>query len=134
MKISFKLTASTLLLVALLIGSILATFFVMNSMEKSLSTVVSDRLIPAKDLKQVGDLYAINIVDLSHKVRSGAISWEEGSKSIQDAMATSDKIWKEYLATYLTAEEAEIAKKAGVAIDNGRGPVADLLKILAAQD
>ena len=134
MKISFKLTASTLLLVALLIGSIVATFLVMNAMEKSLSTVVRDRLIPAKDLKRVGDLYAINIVDLSHKVRSGAISWEEGSKSIEEALSVSDKIWKEYLSTYLTAEEAEIAKKAGVAIDKGRGPTADLLKILAAHD
>ncbi len=53
----------------------MTTFAVMQTMESSLQTIVADRLIATKGLKEIGDLYAVSIVDTAHKVRSGALSW-----------------------------------------------------------
>ena len=34
-----------------------------------LRTVYEDRVVPLRDLKVIADLYAVNIVDMTHKVR-----------------------------------------------------------------
>ncbi len=83
----------------------------MQTMESSLQTIVADRLIATKGLKEIGDLYAVSIVDTAHKVRSGALSWEDGAKSIDASLAKSAELWKDYLATYLTPEEATLAAR-----------------------
>jgi methyl-accepting chemotaxis protein len=43
------------------------------------------RVVPLRDLKVIADMYAVNIVDATHKVRNGNISWEEGRKSVAEA-------------------------------------------------
>ena len=88
MKISTKLGAVTLFLTLLLAGAILSTYLVLNAMSASMSTIVVDRLVPAASLKKVGDLYAVNIVDTAHKVRSGALTWEDGYRLNSEAVAT----------------------------------------------
>lgn len=134
MKITTKLAASTLALVALLLGSIMTTFAVMQTMESSLQTIVADRLIATKGLKEIGDLYAVSIVDTAHKVRSGALSWEDGAKSIDASLAKSAELWKDYLATYLTPEEATLARETAASIETGNRPIADLRRIIGARD
>ena len=134
MKISTKLSGSTLLLVGLLLASILSTFSVMNTMGASIATIVVDRLVPARDLKAIGDLYAVNIVDTSHKVRSGALDWEAGRASIDSALTKSDALWKQYLQTYLTAEEKALATDTDRVIEAARGPIRGLADIMAAKD
>lgn len=73
--------------------------------EEGLQTVYNDRVIPLEQLKQVSDLYAVNIVDTSHKVRAGTMNYSEGSKSISDALNQIDVVWKAYTGTFLTDEE-----------------------------
>lgn len=73
--------------------------------EEGLQTVYNDRVIPLEQLKQVSDLYAVNIVDTSHKVRAGTMNYSEGSKSISDALSQIDVVWKAYTGTFLTDEE-----------------------------
>lgn len=79
--------------------------------EEGLKTVYNDRVIPLEQLKQVSDFYAVNIVDTSHKVRAGKISFSEGSKSIADALSQIDTIWKTYTSTYLTDEEKTLVNE-----------------------
>ncbi len=70
-----------------------------------LQTVYDDRVVPLRDLKVIADMYAVNIVDTSHKVRNGNISWEEGLKNLDDAeLQIADK-WKQYKNTVLVPEE-----------------------------
>ena len=73
-----------------------------------LDTVYKDRVVPLNDLKIIADMYAVNIVDTSHKVRNGNVSWEEGSRNVEQAtLAIADK-WKAYLATNLVPEEEKL--------------------------
>ncbi|CAN7384253.1 methyl-accepting chemotaxis protein [Rhizobium sp. LjRoot30] len=134
MKISYKLAASTIGLVLLILGAIASTFFVMASMEGSMSSIVVDRLVPAKDLKEIGDLYAVNIVDTSHKIRSGALDWDKGYRSIDESLVRSKAIWTAYLATYLTAEEKQLAESASTVLASMDRSLDKLKSIVAGHD
>ena len=70
-----------------------------------MQTVYDDRVVPLRDLKVIADMYAVNIVDTSHKVRNGNISWEEGRKNLEDAEKVIAEKWKLYKGTVLVPEE-----------------------------
>lgn len=57
----------------------------MSKSVNGLRTVYEDRVVPLRDLKVIADLYAVNIVDMAHKVRNGNIEWEEARKNLKDA-------------------------------------------------
>ena len=134
MQISTKLGAVTLFLTLLLAGAILSTYLVLNAMSASMSTIVVDRLVPAASLKKLGDLYAVNIVDTAHKVRSGALSWEDGHKLNTDALTTIQTLWDAYAATYLTDEERDLARQMTSEMQKQAGSIDDLLAIMQAKD
>ena len=76
-----------------------------------LDTVYKDRVVPLKDLKVIADMYAVNIVDTSHKVRNGNLKWDEGKKNVDEAVKTISERWKAYLATTLVAEETKLVEE-----------------------
>ena len=134
MQISTKLGAVTLFLTLLLAGAIFSTFLVLNTMSAAMGTIVVDRLVPAASLKKVGDLYAVNIVDTAHKVRSGTLSWEEGHRLNTEAVAEIQKIWDAYAATYLTDEERGLARQMTAEMQKQAGSINDLLTIMQSKD
>jgi len=73
-----------------------------------LQTVYVDRVIPLRDLKVIADMYAVNIVDTSHKVRNGNITWEEARKNLDDAELQIQTKWKDYKNTVLVPEEERL--------------------------
>lgn len=75
---------------------------------EGLDTVYQDRVVPLKDLKLIADMYAVNIVDTSHKVRNGNLTWEEGRKNVEAAEKIIEERWQAYLATTLVAEEQRL--------------------------
>ncbi len=77
----------------------------MAQVVSSLQTVYDDRVVPLRDLKVIADMYAVNIVDTSHKVRNGNISWEEGRKNLDDAEKVIAEKWQAYKNTILVPEE-----------------------------
>ena len=117
--------------ILLLAGS---SFIAMRSMSERTRTIVEDRLIPMNQLKTIADMYAVNIVDTTHKVRAGALTWEQGDKSIRDALDVIDDQWQAYMSTYLTDEEKVLAKKFDKAHTRSVTALDELLKILAAHD
>ncbi len=71
--------------------------------------VYESRVVPLRDLKVIADMYAVNIVDTTHKLHNGNIGWEEGRKNLQDAENTIAQKWKTYKASSLNAEEQKRA-------------------------
>ncbi len=80
----------------------------MSTTVSGLQTVYEDRVVPLRDLKVIADMYAVNIVDTSHKVRNGNISWEDARKSLAEAESTIDAKWKAYKATFLVEQEKKM--------------------------
>ena len=72
---SWKIRTHLLLLTSALLLGLLCVgglgLFGMQSAVRSLETVYLDRVVPLRDLKKIADLYAVNIVDATHKARNG---------------------------------------------------------------
>jgi len=81
----------------------------------SMDAVYKDRVVPLRELKDIADAYAVDIVDTTHKVRNGQLSAEQGLASVERAEVEIKQKWSAYLATTLVAEEkalvAELAPR-----------------------
>ncbi len=76
--------------------------------DAALDTVYNDRVVPLRDLKIIADMYAVNIVDTTHKARNGGLSYAEALKNIDTASQIIHKKWQDYLATFLVDEEKKL--------------------------
>jgi methyl-accepting chemotaxis protein len=83
----------------------------LNTVNNSVETVYKESVLPLEQLKAISDMYAINIVDATHKVRNGNTSWEEGEKNIKMAREKINLNWKEYTTTYMEDEERDLANE-----------------------
>jgi methyl-accepting chemotaxis protein len=99
-----------------------------------LRTVYEDRVVPLRDLKVIADLYAVNIVDTSHKVRNGNIDWAEARKNLKDARQGIDKTWKAYKATFLVEEEKKRVAVIEPMLAEAESTLNDLQAILVEED
>jgi methyl-accepting chemotaxis protein len=103
------------LLVALLSSvSVVVGLMGLKGMSESvagLRTVYEDRVVPLRDLKVIADLYAVNIVDTTHKVRNGNIEWAEARKSFAEARKGITEKWTKYKGTYLVEQEIKLVKE-----------------------
>jgi methyl-accepting chemotaxis protein len=106
----------------------------LSEVNKGLDTVYNDRVVPLNQLKAIADAYAVNIVDTTHKTRNGNIGFDECAKSIRDAKTTVDDNWKAYTSTYLTPEEAKLAKEAEEVMNSGDAATQNILNACESQD
>lgn len=136
LRISIKLKLYTLILVVIIIIASLVSFSVssLNKINYSLKTVYNDRVIPLQQLKQISDLYAVNIVDTTHKLRNKNINNTEAQTSIVDAMKEIDEIWKTYTSTFLTADEKKLVEESEVLFKNANTSIENLLGIIKSGD
>ena len=108
LKIGTRLTVLSSILIAALVVVGIMGLQGMNSCNAGLETVYNDRVIPLRDLKVIADMYAVNIVDTSHKARNGNLSFAEAIKNVDEARAVIKKKWSEYTATFLVDEEKHL--------------------------
>lgn len=136
LRISIKLKLYTLILVVIIIIASLVSFSVssLNKINYSLETVYNDRVIPLQQLKRISDLYAVNIVDTTHKLRNKNINSSEAQTSIVDAMKEIDEIWKTYTSTFLTADEKKLVEESEVLFKNANTSIENLLGIIKNGD
>ncbi|HQN64408.1 MAG TPA: methyl-accepting chemotaxis protein [Methylophilus sp.] len=128
-------------LISIALAMVVTTVFVgwvglsgMNDTNKSLSTVYNDRVVPLQQLKIVADMYAVNIVDTSHKVRNGTISWEQGEQNVEAALLEVNKQWKAYTSSYLVPEEQKLIKEIEPLFVDAKRVTADLQSIMRTHD
>lgn len=136
LRISIKLKLYTLILVVIIIIASLVSFSVssLNKINYSLETVYNDRVIPLQQLKRISDLYAVNIVDTTHKLRNKNINTSEAQTSIVDAMKEIDEIWKTYTSTFLTSDEKKLVEESEVLFKNANTSIENLLGIIKNGD
>lgn len=99
-----------------------------------LGTVYADRVVPLQQLKEVADAYAVSIVDLSHKTRDGAETFDSGLASVEKAQGVIKGRWQEYTTTYLTDEEKKLVGEASALMQKGDEITNRLKEILRRKD
>ncbi|AMC33970.1 methyl-accepting chemotaxis protein [Janthinobacterium sp. B9-8] len=101
---------SALGIIAVLITSLIGLNGIYNA-NQTMNSIYQDRVVPLRDLKNVADLYAVNIVDTSHKVRNGSLSAEKGIASIKSAEEGITRDWGNYMASKMDDKESSLAKE-----------------------
>jgi hypothetical protein len=103
----------------------------MRECNSEFKDVYDNRIVPLNQLKVVADMYAVDIVDTTHKARNGNLTPQEAISNIHQAQEKIAKEWGAYAATKLTPEEATLAKEAKerfVIADKGVEKVLGLLE------
>jgi methyl-accepting chemotaxis protein len=101
---------------------------------KGLQTVYLDRVVPLRDLKLIADLYAVNIVDATHKARSGELDENTAQQLIEQAQVRIEETWQAYLATELIREESQLIEQISPLMQQARQPLNELQSLLNRGD
>jgi len=118
----------------LLVAAVAAGWLSTGALKRSLTTTYEDRVVPLSDLKTVADLYAVNIVDVSHKVRDGAMSWEQATAAVDEARQGITRHWRAYSQTRMDARERALADEAEALMAQADRAVDVLDAIIADRD
>jgi len=118
--------------VMIVVGAI--GLFLAKTSNDGLDTVYKDRVICLQQLKVISDMYAVNIVDTSHKVRDGAVSWSDGVKNLVEARKRVADEWKEYTGTYLVPEEKKLVDETSLLMKSADEAVTRLSGIFDRKD
>ena len=106
----------------------------LRAVNGSLETVYKDRVVCLKELKVVSDMYAINIVDATQKMRNGNIDFKTGKGKIIRAQEEIKTNWKAYIATYAIPEEKKLAVQTGELMRNSDESLESLQSIIERED
>ncbi|WP_339524445.1 methyl-accepting chemotaxis protein [Pseudomonas sp. EA_35y_Pfl2_R111] len=101
---------------------------------KGLQTVYLDRVVPLRDLKLIADLYAVNIVDATHKARSGELDENTAQQLIEQAQVRIEETWQAYLATELIREENQLIEQINPLMQQAQQPLDELQSLLNRGD
>lgn len=134
MRIAGRLILIPAALLILMIGVGIGGFIGMSRMQQAMSGIYNDRVVPLRDLKQVSDAYAVNIVDTTHKARSGALDRDRALRNVAQANETIAQRWKAYTATELTPEERRLIEETRPLMRAADAGAEDLAALLRAGD
>lgn len=126
------LMVGAILVLTLVLG--VANLRALSQTNDAFATTYKDRVLPLDQLKVVADMYAVNIVDTTHKVNHRSVSWEEGMKRVDEADARRQKAWGDYSITFMVAEEKQLADNTKAAMDKADSAVRKLKDLLQRKD
>jgi methyl-accepting chemotaxis protein len=102
--------------------------------DAAMQSVYADRVVPLSQLKEVADMYAVNIVDTAHKARDGALTTAQALESIGKARSTIENRWKAYTATTLVPQEQTLIARLEPLMSKANASTARLETLIQAGD
>ena len=130
-------TRLAILVVAMLMGCVVIGVLGVSTLKSTvagLNTVYLDRVVPLRDLKAVSDLYAVSIVDASHKARSGELGMADAAAMVVDSQKRIDEYWRAYLNTQLIPDEQRLVARIEPLMQAARQPLQTLAAALQRND
>ena len=113
LKISLKIIVSCLLFMAIIVVLSYQQYTSLSRADQEFSTFYADRFVPVRELnKFYKNLLQIRINMLQEKIAAEFQEWdtfEARLKNSEELREKNEKIWEEYMSTYLTDKEKELA-------------------------
>ena len=134
MTIRIKLFLSLCLLALALFATSLEGWIALQDASDRTESIVEGRVVPMEQLKTVSDMYAVNIKDTAHKVRSGYMPWADGEAQVKEALAIIEAQWMAYSSTSMGSEEKRLAAEVVSTKSRAEPAINKLAGILQAQD
>ena len=97
---------------AAIAGLSIYALVVFADINRGVSSIYNDRVVPLKDLKFISDDYAVLVVDAINKANAGQISPREALRQIEEAESNIETNWEHYTQTSLTPREKELVREA----------------------
>ena len=134
LTVAQRLIATLAVMLVLMITQGLMSLSELKDMELSIKGLYEEHVAEINDLKTLGDMYAVNIVDTAHKARNGNITPEAALMSINEATRRITQIWPVYSRSNHPPEERIMVDKLGAAIKVADAAVSELTTILRNKD
>ena len=134
MKISTKLYVLVFLTSFIILAIGIYGLSNLDTVNNSLESVYKNRVIPLKQLKVISDMYAVDIVDATHKMRNGNIDFRTGKRNIKKAKEAIEKNWSTYLLSDIDPEEKKIADQIQELMKNSDETITLLESIIERED
>ncbi|SMC29043.1 methyl-accepting chemotaxis protein [Andreprevotia lacus DSM 23236] len=134
MGIRAKLVMLAGVLLALLLVVGLHGLLVLAETNDHFKSTYNDRVVPLKQLKIVSDMYAVNIVDTTHKLNYGVLDAAAAAKAVDEADARLHAEWQAYAATEMTGEETRLVADAKARMAKADAAVGELKQLIAGKD
>jgi methyl-accepting chemotaxis protein len=130
LKISAKITLLVIILTAV---SVIVGIYGLRNLKhvnQDVGTMYNDRVIPLRQLKNISDAYAVQVVDLAVKTEKGLISRQEAVPMLKDATNAVSENWTNFMSTELTQEEERLANQAANLRQDSRSAYQKLMVIM----
>ncbi|HLO78095.1 MAG TPA: MCP four helix bundle domain-containing protein, partial [Magnetospirillum sp.] len=109
--IGARLAILLAIMVTLVVGVMTMGLRGMSAMHDNLATVYADRAVPLGQLSEILDsIQRLRARLITALAANDAAERDRNLTQMYEFERTVDKVWAEYMATYLTPEEAELAK------------------------
>jgi len=97
---------------AAIVGLSIYALMVFSDINRGVTSIYNDRVVPLKDLKSISDDYAVLVVDAINKANAGRISSKEALRQIEEAESAISAGWAKYSRTVLTDRENKLVREA----------------------
>ncbi|MEA3639782.1 MAG: methyl-accepting chemotaxis protein [Lamprobacter sp.] len=133
-----KISTQISLLVGLLAAALVAlTVLGLNGQQqavKGLDSVYQDRVVPLHQLESIVEQYAVSVVDSSHKVNAGTLSWSRGRTNMANALTETASDWQAFLGTDLVADEERLVAAVSPRLEAANQGIQELQQIMQRED
>lgn len=103
---------------------------VFADINRGVTSIYNDRVVPLKDLKVISDDYAVLVIDAINKANAGIIRSNEALLQIEEAESNIEANWKGFTQTFLTDREKQLVREAEVLFSAANQAVAEAKSIL----
>ncbi|MDO8284873.1 MAG: methyl-accepting chemotaxis protein [Rhodoferax sp.] len=129
---------STLLMVGfsvlILLMALMAVFGLtqVRTINQSLNTMYYGRVVPLRQLNDIADVYAINVLDAANKVSVGNLDAKQALDALDRGLSQVDTVWKEYTTAQLSADEKAVTVRVQELMAKARPELAKLRDALSS--
>ncbi|PTL76430.1 methyl-accepting chemotaxis protein [Vitiosangium sp. GDMCC 1.1324] len=134
MRIATRLFLVLGLLSALLVAIGMFGLRGMETTSAGLESVYVNQVVPLKQLKEVADLYTMQVIDPAHKVRNGNMSWAEARRILDDTPRLIAENWEAYASSKMIDEEKRLYTQSKPEFLKADAAVERLRQILKAEN
>lgn len=131
-KVSLKFRLFVLVLIPLSVIACLSVYalVVFSDINRGVTSIYNDRVVPLKDLKTISDDYAVLVIDAVNKANAGVISADNALRQIEKAETAIKANWKNYTSTFLTEREEALVREAEALFAGANRGIAEAKAVL----
>ena len=110
-SIKWRLIVVNVIPLVVIAGLTVYALSVMSDINRGVTSIYNDRVVPLEDLKNISDDYAVLVIDAVNKANAGLIDPSEAKEQLLKATDEVERLWARYKETRLTDREAELVRE-----------------------